>query len=376
MVAGVVGWSWPRPSPGALLTRALSDLGAGRVEDAERALSQLARLREPTSIDRLARARVAEAEGDDERALEELGRVPDGDPPAATANLLAGRIEVRLGRLRPAERSFRAALAGDPTAAQPRRELAYLFALQHRPDDLDREFAALSDRNQLDDKTLVTWSRIRSANWDASGDLEALERAVTADPGDRPSRLALAEGLLRSNRPAEAERVLSPLPDSDPDATALRVSVALDRGDPSRAESLLAGGPDDHPALARFRGTMALARRDAPEAVRHFRIALKAEPNDRAALFGLGTALKMSGDPAGAEPYFEAARRHDRLCSLVERVVRKESLDDPHLRAELGEACESAGRLDEARAWYRSAIAHDPVDEVSQRALYRLDHRG
>ena len=43
--------------------------------------------------------------------------------------------------------------------------------------------------------------------------------------------------------------------------------------------------------------------------------------------------------------------------------------------ARLGAACEAAGRLGEARAWYRLAIARDPLDEASQRALYRLGPR-
>ncbi len=379
VVAGALAWrSRPGPDPIALLERAQSETRAGRYAGAEAALDRLARLRPPTPTDHMVRAEVASAMGRDQVALDELTLVPSGDPAGPMARLRSGLIEVKRGRLRAAEGHFLAALAGDPRAPQPRRELAYIYALQHRFGDLDRQFEALSDLEGLDDKSLVTWSRIRSANWNATGDLEALEKAVAADPEDRLSRLVLAEGRLRSNLPDEAERVLSALPDSDsdPDATAIRVSIALARGDQPRAESLFANGPPDHPALARFRGTMALTRRDVPAAVRHFRLALTAEPNDRAALFGLGTALKMSGAPAEAEPYFEAARRIDHLGTLVERIVRKESLDEPRMPARMGEACEGASRLGEARAWYRSAIARDPLDEASQRALYRLDHRG
>ncbi len=377
IVAGALAWrSRPGPDPIALLERAQSETRAGRYAGAEAALDRLARLRPPTPTDHMVRAEVASAMGRDQVALDELALVPAGDPAGPMARLRSGLIEVKRGRLRAAEGHFLAASAGDPRAPQPRRELAYIYALQHRFGDLDRQFKALSDLDGLDDKSLVTWSRIRSANWNAAGDMEALERAVAADPEDRLSRLVLAEGRLRSNRPDEAERVLSALPDSDPDATALRVSIALDRGDQARAESLLADGPPGHPALSRFRGTLALTRRDPMAAARHFRLALAAEPNDRTALFGLATALKISGAPAEAEPYFEAARRIDHLGTLVERIVRKDSLDEPGMPARMGEACEAAGRLSEARAWYRAAIARDPLDETSQRALYRIDHRG
>lgn len=372
--AGLWRLWWPAPDPTALLQQALAESAAGRHASAEAILGRVNRLRAPTPADRMVRAEVASELGRVRDALGELAQVPAGDPAGPMARFRAGRIEVKLGLLRAAEGHFLAALKGAPDAIQPRRELAYLYALQHRMDDLDRQFEALSDLGGLDEKTLVVWSRIHSANWNPKGDMDALANAVAADPTDDRSRLTLAEAYLRGNQPGESERVIAPLPDSDPEARALRVSIALARGDQAKAESLLAGGPHDHPALARFRGAQALARRDAAEAARHFRLALAAEPRDRTALFGLGTALKMSGEPAEAEPYLEAARRHDRLGTLVEQVVRKGSLDDPMMPARMGEACEAAGRLGEARAWYRLAISRDPLDEASQRAIYRLGH--
>lgn len=375
--AALVVWrSRPRPDPTTILERALAESRAGRPAVAEAALDRLARWRAPTSTDRMVRAEVAEAMGRDGEALGELAAVPEGDPAGPMARLRAGRIEVRRGRLRAAEGLFLAALAGAPDAAEPRRELAYLYALQHRLADLDAQLGAISDRGRLDEKMLVFWSRVHSGIWDAARDMEALERAVAADPDDRRSRLVLAEAHLRANRPDAAEQALAPLPESDADARALRVGIALARGDGAKAESLLSGGPDDHPALARLRGTQALARRDFSGAARHFRSALAADRNDRETLFGLGTALRLLGETAEAEPLLQAARRHDHLGTLVEKIVNKAALDDPTIRRRLGEACAGAGRVGEARAWFRAAIARDPFDEASQRALYRLDHPG
>lgn len=377
IVAGVLAWrSLPGPDPIALLERAQSETRAGRYAGAEAVLDRLARLRPPTPTDHMVRAEVASAMGRDRDALGELAQVPDGDPAGPMARLRAGRIEVKLGLLRAAEGHFLAALAGAPDALLPRRELAYLHALQHRLDELDRQFEALSDLGGLDEETLVVWSRIHSANWNPKGDMDALARAVAADPDDRRSRLVLAEGHLRANRVDASELTLDPLPGDDPDARALRVAIALVRGDQAGAEGLLAAGPTDHPGLARLRGTQALGRGDPATAARHFRIVLAAEPNDRAALFGLGLALKGQGEAAESASLLEAARRHDHLGTIVEKILRAGGLDEPGIRARLGEACEAAGRLGEARAWYRSAIARDPLDEASQRALYRLEHRG
>ena len=40
---------------------------------------------------------------------------------------------------------------------------------------------------------------------------------------------------------------------------------------------------------------------------------------------------------------------------------------------ELGAACAALDRKGEARAWYKLAIALDPLDAESQQALFRLN---
>ena len=153
-----------------------------------------------------------------------------------------------------------------------------------------------------------------------------------------------------------------------------RVLIAMDRGDFAGAESLLADGPDDNPQLARLRGQLALRRRDGAAALEQFRIALAADPIDRVALSGLGTALGMLGRTALARPYLEAARRHDDLWKLVARAATAEGEHDPKLPGQLGIACAAVGRDQEARAWLRLAISRDPLDAESQQTLFALEH--
>ena len=272
--AGLWRMRRPAPDPSALLLQALAESAAGRHANAEAILARVNRLRAPTSADRMVRAEIARAMGRDDDALAELAHVLDGDPAGPMARLNSGRIEAGRGHLRAAEAQFLASAAADPRAPQPHRELAYVYALQHRMAEMDRQLEALSDLGGPDEKTLVAWARIHSGNWNATGDLDALIRAVEADPGDSWSRLALAEGYLRNNRPDEAERAIAGLPESDDDARALRVSIALARGDQAGADALLAAGPADHPALATLRGNRSLGHGDASGAARHFRLAL------------------------------------------------------------------------------------------------------
>jgi predicted Zn-dependent protease len=148
----------------------------------------------------------------------------------------------------------------------------------------------------------------------------------------------------------------------------------MDRDALGTAESLLAAGPEDDVRLARLRGQLALKRGDGPAAVRHFRIVLDADPIDRVALSGLGTALRYVGRADLAQPFLEAAGRHDELWRLVARAATTEGERDPKLPHQLGMACATAGRYQEARAWLKLAIERDPLDALGQRTLFELEH--
>jgi tetratricopeptide (TPR) repeat protein len=150
--------------------------------------------------------------------------------------------------------------------------------------------------------------------------------------------------------------------------------IELDRREVSKAESLVATGPVDDPLLARVRGELALARGDAKSAQAHFRVALAAEPLSREALFGLTAALERCGDSRAAERCRRSAANLDRLNSLVQRASALKERKDANLMRQFGAACAALELNDLAATWYKLAIAADPLDSESQRALYRLTH--
>jgi predicted Zn-dependent protease len=200
-----------------------------------------------------------------------------------------------------------------------------------------------------------------------------LGRYVRADPGDRWSRLALAESLRQLGKGAEAEAVLACLPADDPEARAARVRLALDRRDIATVDSLLAGGPADHPELALLRGRVALLNHDTAAAVSHLRLARAAAPDERDVQFYLGQALLLAGDRKAAAPLLEAAEKQDALAALVVRASTDAERADPGLPLRLAVACEAAHRLPEARAWYKLALQRDPLDPQVRSALSRLE---
>jgi tetratricopeptide (TPR) repeat protein len=372
--AGALAWSLTRrPDPERLWVEAELAFHAGRWDEARSALRRIERLRRKTARDWALQAQLASAAGRTDEALAALAEIPADDPLSAQASYMAGRLERGRRRLRAAEAHYRRALAIDPGLTAARRELIYIYGVQLRRREVDSEFRALARLTRLTHHDLFTWSQTHFTTWrpDIAADLEAF---LAADPDDRASRLALAEILVdQPGTEAKVQGVLRDLPRSDPDATALRVRLALNRGRLDEAEAMLSGAPEGHPALARLRGKLAMLRHDPAAAIRHYRRALSSEPYDRVTASDLGRALALVGDKAAADAYLSRVRPLDELYNLVTRVRSAERENRAPDLTRLGATCEAAGLLEEARGWYRLAIDRDPLDSRAQAALYRLD---
>jgi tetratricopeptide (TPR) repeat protein len=360
-------------NPDAIWQAGENELSAGRIQQAESAMARLSRLREPTPLDRLFRAQVHLARGRDDDCLAELEQLPDTHPMSAQARLMAGQVELRRHRARTAEEHLRQAIRLDPALVKAHRELIYILGYQLRRVDLAAEFKKLSELIELTFDNVFHWCLMRTAQWEPGSAIEELSRFIEAEPEDRWSRLALAENYRRMGLFDDAEAAIGPLADNDPEALAIRVMLALDRHQDEKADQLLNAGPANHPTLARLRGRQALARRDPPTAVRYLRIAYADSPDSRETIFGLINALLMQGEARAAAPLQERATKLDMLNTLIQRAALPQGSTDVGLLRELGSACEGLDRDAEARAWYKQAIALDPLDPNAQQALFRID---
>jgi tetratricopeptide (TPR) repeat protein len=365
----------PRLDPERVWAEGQAGLRAGRIDQARAALTKLSRLRAPTPLDWMFRGQVEVAEGHAEEALEALSQVPDSHKIAPQARLMAGQVELRMNRVRLAERWLREAIRLDPTLVQGHRELIYILGYQLRRADLDAEFDALSRCSELTFDNAFHWCLLRSAHWEPPSAIPGLERFVAADPEDRWSRLALAENYRRCGLTGEAEAVVAPLAADDPEALGIRVLLLFDRRQHEEAERLLNSAPPDLPSLARLRGQVALSHRDAAAAVHHFRLAEQDEPDNRETVFGLINALTLLGDEQAAAPLRLKARQIDDLNSLVDRASSPNAQENLELLRSLGAACTALGQIRAARAWYKLVLAAEPLDPQAQQALFRLQGR-
>lgn len=356
-----------------LYKKASAEYQAGRRDSARWYVELLSVLRRPTPFDRLLRGFLAVSDHQHDRAYVELGAIPDVHPLAPLARTLLGQSELRRGLVRRAEALFLEAVRLAPNALQARRELAYIYNIQHRQIELDLELEAINELQTLSFDHLLLWSKTRSVEWSPKADMATLQKYREIDEHDRWSRLALAEGLRRKNDLDGAERMLGELPPTDPEGLAMRALNAFDRGDAATAESLLASGPRGNPSLERLRGQLALSRRDADTAVEAYRSAYEADPLVRSTIFGLANALHMQGDVQAAERLFAVVRKLDAIHAVISYAATEAGAEDPDVPRRMGLACLDAGRIAEARAWLKLAVNADPLDQSAQKSLYKLN---
>jgi tetratricopeptide (TPR) repeat protein len=367
---------WPSPATPDmrrldLLQSAYSEFAAKQYDRASAILDERAQEVTPTTLDWMLRARIAEAQGHPAQALLHLKCIPDSDSIAAQAWLKAGQIELARGHARAAEAAYHHALKLNGQQIQSLRELAYLYAIERRKAECDAQFRTLNRLIPLDYTQAFAWCQNYCWLWDVEGARKVLLQFVAADPTDRWSRLALATSYVLTSHFTEAERILAPLSNSDPDARTLRAQMAIERGEIEAAEDLLKNWPADRAGLNILRGRLELQRNDPRSAAACFREAVRQDPEDRDAIHGLGVALQSLGDPQAKE-YLQFAARYDNLKRTIkESVVTIQT--DQKLFYKLGEICESLDRRDEARVWYRLAIGRDPLDAQAQQGLTRLD---
>jgi tetratricopeptide (TPR) repeat protein len=349
---------------------------AGRWDHARDTLKRIELIRHKTGLDWMLEAQLATAERRFPEAFAALAQIPENHSIAPQAHLLAGRIHRQCRCLRKAEASFRRALELKPGLIEAHKELIYILGIQSRRRDVDAEFHALAQLTRLSHHDLFTWALTHFTHWNPDI-VQDLDGFIKADPDDRFSRLAVVELLLeRPEVETYIQRILEPLPNTDPDALALRINLAFNLGRVDEAEKLLTTAPADHPRISRIRGEMALRHRDIDGAIKHFQDALSAEPYDRVSPMQLAQALKLKGDTVAAQIYLDRVQRLNSLYNLIIRVRSPKHENKTSDLAELGRASEDAGLREEARGWYTLAISVDPLDPAAQQGLARLSRSG
>jgi tetratricopeptide (TPR) repeat protein len=125
----------------------------------------------------------------------------------------------------------------------------------------------------------------------------------------------------------------------------------------------LAAQPD-HPEANHNLGILLIQRGELAAALGHFRIALSSDPSRDLYWLSLARAQLIAGEPAQAAATLAQGRAHGlagpAADALAAQVGETAPAPEPKDLLKRGDALAEAGRLDEAEAAWREALARDP----------------
>ncbi len=308
-------------------------------------------------------------------AWEQASKIWKSHPELRSAALVAGMSAVQCNRPRDAVEPLRRLLAGDPGNRDALLALASAyFALGDFPDAVKTYEAELS--RWQDDAT--GWYGIGIC-YEHSAEAASAKLAHMPD-GRKYSKLLLAQYLQGAGDDKLAAEAFG---DSESDTTNV-TAEAHEEYDSARLfaskaqgafERVLQIAPESWQAAV-FLGDVARQHSDLPGAIQHYREALSKQPQNPAALLGLGTAYWEMGDFEQASKFLNEARELNpkaiqALFELSNIAVRqhREAEAIPLLKEYLSAQPDAlAARADLGRAYLHLGEYLKASDELSRAA--------
>jgi tetratricopeptide (TPR) repeat protein len=265
---------------------------------------------------------------------------------------------------------------------------------QGRFDEAEQGYRTQLAKHPDDVGALHLLGVLRHQRGDAGEGARLLARAHKLAPNDANIELSLASLAFRDGDHEAARRGFERALRLDPNLAGAHAGVgqiALMRGDQALAEqhfrTALRAAEEPH-ALAGL-GALLLERGEHDAALRHLGRAADLAPRDAMIQTLLGRAFVLRGTPAFAEQAFTNALRlqpdqHQVRAWLAELLLtaQRPGEAEPHYRELLAEpgfaviaqvgladVARAQGRLDDAVAGYRAALALEPVQSMPVRVL-------
>ncbi|HSM14272.1 MAG TPA: tetratricopeptide repeat protein, partial [Thermoanaerobaculia bacterium] len=297
--------------------RELARVGEGEARTPDPVIQHLRGLATGSSVHTV-RGRIALESGDLERAAAEFTAARDADPRNPVARRGLALALDRSGDSEGAARELAAAAGLEPANPLNLKELGLVRlragAYAEAVESFERALGLAPDFVDAEQGLGIALARLGRTDQA----LPHLTRAVEAAPANAALREERALALMRLGRRGEARVELDAAIEADPDSSSARLNLGLLlelEGDLEAASAAVEG------ALARAREPrqQALAhltlgrlaeRGAAPEALAHYREAIRLDPDLVPARVRLGSLAAAAGDPETADAaYREALRR-------------------------------------------------------------------
>lgn len=374
VLAGI--WYWLQPNSEQLLKQARLELAKSHFIQAEQLATRAAQCRQPSPWAHVVGAEAAYKDGRPAAALEHYRLVPDDAGQATLSGRFGvGEMECHLGQLQAAEASLRRVLKLDPAHALTHRRLAYLLSISGRrwqatPHLMELLRSGKADVSQL----LLLGNGQRMIE-----DQKLLDTGLQAAPDDPWPVLGTARAAIARNEFPRARQLLEPWRDRLPEASEIQVrwgEVLLATGqfaEFARWNAGLSQTIEEHPELWILRGTYAERQQQLPQAARCFWEVVRRDSEHRIATYRLGQLLTNLGDQERGLSFLQRADLLQQLSIVLDDLFH--APDQVGLMQKASFLTERLGRLWEAHAWARQALAIDPNLNWAAQTLQRLQPR-
>jgi tetratricopeptide (TPR) repeat protein len=325
-----------------------------------------------------------------------LLQVPVESPDRSMALLRAGQAWTMAHRVRDAEQAWRASieLGNDSSPQDPairqecRRQLCRLYALERRRDALwQMSWAMYADvPPRLKHEPLGMLARYDFELVDPLTAAPSLESAVDTDPTDFYSRRALGLYLLEAERTEQARAHLYRCVQDareNPVVWEAWLGCLYKTGDSfglKKALDELPTSADSSTECWKYRGLLAEQQGDIPGAIAATKRCLQDRPWESEFHYRLGQLLRRVGDSKAAQDSIVRSQELQAAQSQLRDAFDNykhdwagETRRRPELAMQLAAAYEQSGRLKDALAWLRIALAEDPGHLPSIAAIERIE---
>lgn len=319
-----------------------------------------------------------------EKAIEQLAKVKDDSAESADARLSEGQIYFyKLRMAKPAEKSLLRSIELDAGKAQAWSRLASLYEVQNRLTERNRCFLKLDDLSALDRDQLLLWTCNRPPDGLIQEKQKALTEFLANDGSDNHSRLALADELRRKGDYDLSLKVLSD-PESaitEPLRTLLVAELAFDRGDREKAilqlKNLEFEKLDQDQKIRYFmlgaRWNFHLRKFNEMESL--LKSALELDPLNREALQLIVQQFRLQKRSSESKEFEQRLRQIDQLEDLAQKARATLHRDDSQWIASIIALSRQLGQLDIARAWLRTQLTKDPLNQSLQQEIFQLSQQ-
>lgn len=346
----------------------------------------------------LLRARLLASLDREKEVLPLLKEGVDRHPDDKRLRLAYARQLLEQNQLKAAREQFAELLRRYPEDDDMRLSLALISLEAKENDEARTQLQTLIERDAHSDTAHFQLGRLAEEEGD---DHAALEQYASVGPGDEylPAQVRRTALLVKAGQATEARRLLASARESQPDVALQLYLIEIESltnqerlGDAWKVmDEALQRYPDDLNLLY-TRAMLAEKRGDLASLERDLRFIIGREPNNSMALNALGYTLAdrttryaearaliekayalNPDDPAILDSLGWVNYRQGNLPAAEELLRRAFKLMPDHeVAAHLGEVLWAAGKQDEARKVWSTALADTPDSEILRGTLKRL----